>query len=112
MAAAPIDPGTIAKQILTAATNQGGATWASIQKAAPIYIRGYAQNLVDIATGVVANEISPADAKMYVENAQLLLVMGIANTSEIVLSAVQAFIDSVIGIVKDSINKALPVAIL
>jgi hypothetical protein len=110
--AAKIDVDAIAKQIITAAVNQGGATWTAIQKAAPIYIKGYAQNLIDISAGVAAHEISPSEAKMYVQNAHLLLVMGIAHTTQIMLSAVQSFIDSVIGIVKSSINKALPVAIL
>ena len=49
---------------------------------------------------------------MYVRNAHLLLVMGIANTTQIVMVQVQAFIDSVLKVVKASINGALPVAIL
>jgi hypothetical protein len=110
--AGKVNANAIGKQIIAAATKQGGATWTAIQKAAPIYINGYAQNLVDIAAGVAAHEISPEEANMYVQNARLLLVMGIAQTSETVLSAVQSFIDTVVGLVKNSINKALPVAIL
>src|SRR3981189_721227 len=107
-----VDAKSIASQIISTATNQAGATWASIQKAAPSYIRGYAQNLADIAVGVEKGEITASDARMYAENAQLLLVMGIANTSQIVLSQVQALIDNVLNILKTSINAALPVKLL
>lgn len=43
---------------------------------------------------IKTNEISSADAKMYVQNAQLPLMMCIANTSEIVLSAIHSLADN------------------
>ena len=98
--------------IIGEAVKIGGGTWTNIQKAAPLYIRGYAQTLANIAAGVARDEISKKDAAMYVRNARLLLVMGIANTSHIVLVQVQTFIDNVIKAVKASINGMLPVAIL
>jgi hypothetical protein len=102
----------IADVIIGEAVKIGGGTWTKIQKAAPLYIRGYAQTLANIAAGVARGEISKKDAAMYVRNARLLLVMGIANTSHIVLVQVQTFIDNVIKAVKASINGMLPVAIL
>jgi hypothetical protein len=108
----PIDVNGIWQQILASAATQGGTTWDSIKKSAPLYTKGYAQNLADIASGLAAGEITKADADMYVKNANLLLVMGVANTSHIVFDAVQKFFDSVIAISKTSINAALPVAIL
>jgi hypothetical protein len=102
----------IVKQIIDQASKQGGDTWTRVKKSAPLYIRGYAQNLADIAAGVSKGEISTSDAKMYVQNAHLLLAMGIANTSHIMLYEVQLFIDSVLAIVKTAINGALPVAVL
>ncbi|MER8652906.1 MULTISPECIES: hypothetical protein [unclassified Mesorhizobium] len=102
----------LAKQILAQAAATGGETWGKIQKSAPLYVKSYAQSLVDIAAGVVAGEITKKDAKMYVQNAHLLLVMGIANTSHIILAQVQKFIDGVIATLKSAINAALPIAIL
>jgi hypothetical protein len=49
---------------------------------------------------------------MYVKNARLLLIMGIANTAQIVMAQVQAFIDSVLKAVKGAINGMLPFPIL
>jgi hypothetical protein len=106
------DLASIANQIIAQATTIGGETWTKIQKSAPLYIRGYSQNLLDIAAGVLANEITKADAKLYLQNARLLLVQGIANTAQIMLVQVQKFIDSVLNIVKGAINTSLKVAIL
>lgn len=102
----------IASQILAEAIKVGGATWTKIEKTAPLYVRGYARSLEDIAAGVVSGEISKADARMFVANAKLLLVMGIANTSQIILAQVQSFMNGVIKTLKTAINASLPVAIL
>ena len=107
-----INTNAIADQIIAEAAKQGGETWKRIQKSAPLYFRGFAQALTDIALGVVKGEISTADAKIYTKNAQLMLVMSIANTSQIILYQVQSLIDTVLGILRTSINAALPVAIL
>lgn len=106
------DASAIAKDILSRAIGVGGDTWGKIEKSAPLYINSYAQGLVDIAAGVSAGEISEADAKMYVANARLLLAMGIANTSEIVLSEAQQFMDDVLAALTQAINAALPVPLL
>jgi hypothetical protein len=111
-AAATINVAGIGNLIIDEAIRRGSATWTNIQSAAPLYIRGYAQTLAAIAAGVARGEITQADARMYVRNARLLLVMGIANTSHIVLIQVQTFIDNVIRAVKTSINGMLPIAIL
>jgi hypothetical protein len=102
----------LAKQILAQAASIGGETWGKIQQSAPLYVKSYVQSLADIAEGVVAGEITKKDAKMYVQNARLLLVMGIANTSHIILAQVQQFMDGVIATLKGAINAALPIAIL
>src|SRR5262249_39582903 len=106
------DVDSIVKAILSEGAKQGGNTWDAIRKSAPLYVKAYAQNLADIAEGVAAEQISKKDAKMYVKNAKLLLVMGIANTSEIVLHSVQVFVDGVISILKGVINAKLPIPIL
>jgi hypothetical protein len=108
----PVNVGAIANQILAEATNLGGDTWNKIQKATPLYVKGYVQSLADIAAGVSKGEITKSDAKMFVKNATLMLVMGIANTSHIVLVEVQTFINAVLGILKTAINAALPVPVL
>jgi|SRR5713101_6948310 len=107
-----VDVSGIASQILKQASKLGGDTWTRIQKSAPIYVRGYAQALADIAEGVKKGEISESDGKMYAENAELLLVQGIANTSQIVLVEVQRLFASVLSVLKSSINAKLPVPIL
>lgn len=107
-----IDVNGIAAKILQEANNVGGDTWTRIRKSAPLYVRGYAQALADIAEGVKEGGISPDDRQMYVDNAELLLVQGIANTSQIVLVEVQKFIDGVLSLAKGFINSKLPVPIL
>lgn len=104
--------GEVAEQIIAAAVSQGKTIWMGLQKSAPTYVRGYAPNFVDISAGVAANEISPSEAKMHLQKAHRLSVMGTANAPEMLLSAVQSFIDTVFGIVKSSTNAALPVAVL
>ena len=106
-----MDLDAIAKEIISAATKMGGNTWFRIQQSAPLYIRGYAQTLLDIAAGVAKGDISKSDAKMYSQTARLMLVQGIANASHVLYSEVQKFIDSVLGIVKASITKALAIPI-
>jgi hypothetical protein len=108
----PINVGVLGNTIINEAIRRGGSTWTKIQSAAPLYIRGFAQTLASIAAGVVKGEISKKDAAMYVRNARLLLIMGIANTSHVVLIEVQAFIDGAINAARASINAALPIAIL
>lgn len=107
-----INVGALGNTIINEAIKRGGGIWIKIQNAAPLYIRGFAQTLASIAAGVAKGEISKKDAAMYVRNARLLLIMGIANTCQVVLIEVQAFIDSVVNAARASINGALPVAIL
>ncbi|MDQ2632309.1 MAG: hypothetical protein M3Y78_01070 [Pseudomonadota bacterium] len=109
---AAFDATGIGKLIIDEAIRRAGIVWENIRKAAPIYIRGFAQTLADVAAGVVKGEITKKDAAMFVRNARLLLIMGIANTTQTVLVQVQAFMDSVLKAVKSSINGALPIAIL
>lgn len=109
---ATVDVSGIVAQLVGEATKTGGDTWKRIQKSAPLYFRGYAQGLADIADGVLAGEITPAEAKIYTQNAHLLLVQGIANTSHVVLFQVQTFVNKVLDVLKTSINAALPVKLL
>jgi len=102
----------IANQILAEARNSGGDTWTRIQKSAPLYFRGYAQALADIAEGVKKGEIESDEAKIYTANAQILLVQGITNTAHVILNEVQNLIDKVLGVLKSSINSKLPVPLL
>jgi hypothetical protein len=104
--------GDIGNLILGEAAKVPGETWTKIQQAAKLYVNGYSQNLLDIAQGVVDGDLTPDEGKMNAINAQLLLEMGIANTSEIVLNEVQQFINNVIGILKTAINSKLPIPIL
>lgn len=107
-----INVGALGNTIINEAIRRGGGIWTKIQSGAPLYIRGFAQTLASIAAGVAKGDISKKDAAMYVRNARLLLIMGIANTSHVVLIEVQAFIDGVLNAVRASINGALPIAIL
>lgn len=105
----------VAGEILASAVAVGGETWNKIRKSAPIFIKAYAQSLVDIAEAVALGPeegISRKDARIFLQNARLLLVMGIANTNQILLVQAQKFIDKVIGIARAAINSALPIAIL
>jgi hypothetical protein len=102
----------LAKTILSQAATIGGGTWQKIEKAADIYVRGYAQTLVEIAKAAAAGDITGAEAKQYARNAKILLVMGITNMTQIVLHQVQSFINGVINTVKAQINAALPFAVL
>jgi hypothetical protein len=109
---AAIDVTGIAKQILTQASSLGGDTWTRIQKSAPLYFRGYAQALANIAEGVQKKEIERDEAKIYTTNAKILLVQGITNTAHVMLYEVQNLMDKVLGILKSSINSKLPVPLL
>lgn len=105
----------IADEILAAAIGIGGETWQKVKKSAPIFVKAYAQSLVDIAAGVAQGPvtgISKADGKIFADNAKLLLVMGIANTNQILFAQVQKFINQVISIAKSAVNARLPIAIL
>jgi hypothetical protein len=109
---ATIDVNGIAKQIILEAEKLGGDTWTRVQKAAPLYFRGYAQGLADIADGVRKGEITEEEAKIYAKNAQILLVQGITNTAQILLHQVQVFVDKILGVLKGAINSKLPVPLL
>jgi hypothetical protein len=102
----------IVAELLAKAAEIGGGTWNQIQKSAPIFVRGYARSLVDIARGVANGQITKSDGKMYEKNARLILVMGIANTAQVLFSAVQNLINAVINTLKTSINTRLPFPIL
>jgi hypothetical protein len=110
--AAAINIDAIVTQMISEATKIGGNTWTAIQKSAPLYFKGYAQALADIAVGVTTGDISKDDAKMYTKNAYLLLIQGITNTAHVMLFSVQQLIDSLLNVVRASINTALPVKLL
>jgi hypothetical protein len=107
-----INADAIARDILGQARKIGGETWKKIEKSAPFYVNGYAQVVTATAREVAAGGLSKSDGRMIVSNAKLLLSQGIANTSLIILSQVQKFINAVIGILKTQINAALPFPIL
>lgn len=102
----------IGQAILDQAVAVGTATWNAIQKSAPIFVRGYAQALVDIASGLANGSFSKKEAGMLARNARFLLDLGIANTSQITLAGVQNFLNGVIKLVKGRINGLLPVPVL
>ncbi|MBL8583653.1 MAG: hypothetical protein JNL61_15705 [Rhizobiaceae bacterium] len=105
----------VAREILNAAAEIGGETWVKIRKSAPIFVRAYAQSLLDIAAGVALGPkdgISKSDAKIFIQNARLLLIMGIANTNQILLVQAQKFIDRAIAAARAAVNKALPISLL
>jgi len=107
-----VNVAALGNTIINEAISRGSSIWPKIQSAAPLYIRGFAQTLASIAAGVAKGEITKKDAAMYVRNARLLLVMGVANTCQVVLVEVQGFMDSVLNALRASINAALPIAIL
>lgn len=107
-----IDVDALANQILSQAIATGGATWGKIKKTAPFFIEGYAQIIAKTALKVAAGKLSKADGHMIEEHARLMLAQGIATTSLIILSQVQAFINGVIATVRIAINAALPVPLL
>ena len=102
----------ISNQILSQAIAAGGATWDKIKKTAPFFIEGYAQIIGKTALKVAAGKLSKTDGRMIERHARLMLAQGIATTSLIILSQVQAFINGVIATVKTAINAALPVPLL
>jgi hypothetical protein len=109
---AAIDVNGITRLIITEATKLGGDTWTRIQKCAPLYFRGYAQALADIADGVRKGEITKAEAKIYTKNAEILLVQGITNAAQVTLYEVQSFLDKILSFLKKLINSKLPVPLL
>ena len=102
----------IANQILSQATAAGGATWNKIRKTAPFFIEGYAQIIEKTALKVSEGKLSKVDGRMIERHARLMLAQGIATTSLIILSQVQAFVNGVIATVKTALNAALPVPLL
>lgn len=107
-----IDVASIAQQILSEAVNTGGKTWEKIRKAAPFFIEGYAQSLAKAAQAVANGGVTAAEGRMIASHARLIMVQGIAFSTVVILTQVQAFMDGVIDTVKTAINAALPVAIL
>lgn len=103
---------SIAAAIVEAAASIGGDTWGQIRKSAPIFIRGYAQAIADIAAGVSRGDFSKHEARMYEQNARLLLVMGIANTNHILLFQAQRVIDEALKIVRTAINDGIGIALI
>ena len=109
---AGVDVNGIVKLIIDEAISTGGDTWNRIKKSMPLYTRGYAQNLADIAEGVASGEISAWDGAMYTQNAELILIMAVANTAQVIYFKVQQFINKVLSILKGAINSKLPVPLL
>lgn len=107
-----VDINPIVKQILDTAADKGGEAWNKVQKGAPLYVKGYAQSLADIAEAVVSGDMTVEEGKSHAHTAELLLVQGLAFTSQVVLFEIQAFIDGVLATLKGAINAKLPVAIL
>ena len=107
-----IDVASIAQQILSQAVTAGGKTWEKIRKAAPFFIEGYAQSLAKAALAVANGDVTAAEGRMIVSHARLIMMQGIAFSTVVILSQIQAFMDGVIDTVKSAINAALPVSIL
>lgn len=103
---------SVATAILKAAASIGSETWSKIQQSAPIFIRGYAQALADIAAGVSHGDFTEDEARMYEQNARLLLVMGIANTNHILLVEAQKLIDEALNIVREAVNKSVGIVLV
>ena len=102
----------IAKLILDRAATVPGDVWDKIRQGAKLYTAGYSQNLIDIAQALKDGDITADAAKLNVENAELLLAMGLAHTQQVTLSAVQDILDGVIARIKGLINRKLPLALL
>lgn len=102
----------LVEAILAEGAKIGGTIWERVRKALPLYAKGYATALLDIAAGVSRGEITKSDARMYVKDAHLLLVMGMAHTCQITLVQAQKFFNAVIAALKTSINTALPIPLL
>ena len=102
----------VAKIILGKAARAPGTIWGKIEPATKLYVRGYAQNLVDIAQGVKDGDITPEEAKLNVENAGALLDMAVANMAHVTLYEVQKFFDDVLTLVRSTVNAKLPIPVL
>lgn len=102
----------LAKQILTQAISTGGEIWTRIKTAAPIYVKGYAKVIVDIASGVTKGGITPADGKLFARNALLILIQGITYACQVTYVQVERFINRVIEALKGTVNAALPIPLL
>jgi hypothetical protein len=102
----------IAKEILAGAAGKGGKVWVQIEKSTTFHVRAYSTLLVDVAAGVAAGDITKKEGKMLVENGRFLLFMGIANTTHVLLTEVQSFLNSVLSALKGAINARLPIPLL
>lgn len=107
-----VDVDAIVKQILNAAAASGDHVWQGMKHGAPLYVKAYAQTIADIAKAVADGEMTKEQGEDHAQTAQLLLVQGIAFTSQVILSEAQKFIDGIIDTLKSAINAKLPVAVL
>ena len=98
--------------ILAEAASTGKSIWTKIESAMRLYVGGYVKNLADIARGLAAGDITKSGAKNNVINANFLFAQAVSNMSQILLVETQKLINKVIGLLKNAINSALPIAIL
>src|SRR5687768_11970440 len=96
----------IAGTILGEAAQTGGNIWNKTRNGSQVYIKGYAQSLVDIAGAVAAGDMSEEEGKAAAQSASFFFQMMVANASQVTLFEVQTFLNKVIGAVKDTVNAA------
>ncbi|TPM94223.1 hypothetical protein [Mesorhizobium sp. B2-1-5] len=103
---------SIGSAIIAEATKAGGQLWTDIQKASRHYVKGYAQALIDTSRAVAMGDMTAEEGVNSARAASFFFYMMIAQATQATLTAVQKFFDAVIGLIKGSINAALPFPIL
>jgi hypothetical protein len=103
---------SIGSAIIAEAGKVGGQLWSDIQKASRLYVKGYAQALIDIARGVAMGDMTSEEGVNSARAASFFFYMMVAQATQATLNAIQKFFDAVIGTIKGSINAALPFPVL
>ena len=103
---------SIASAIVTEAGKAGGQLWSEIQNAARLYVKGYAQALIDLSRAVASGDMTVDEGANSARAASFFFHMMVAQATQATLNAIQRFFDAVMGAVKGSINAALPIPIL
>ena len=99
-------------KMVTAGAGAFGTGWEEVQRFAHLEFKTLAQRITDLGEGIARGDFDLLTAKllmvMQVNNAKAV----IAGATTLVMLAVEAAINAVLAVIKDTVNASLGVALL
>jgi hypothetical protein len=99
-------------QMLTAGAQAFGSGWSEVEKFAKLEFKTLAQRIKDIADGLAQGDFDLGTAKLLTAMQVNTATAAIAGATTLVMLAVEAAINAVIAVVKDTVNAAVGAALL